>query len=80
MKNKIMKYLSGEEILVGDEVLIENGKTTGIVETIIESQKEMEQWNVEESGVLIKAAPFGLVFWPHSNSDDPIVFQKHENT
>jgi len=75
-----MKYLSGEEILVGDEVLIENGKTPGIVEIIIESQKEMKQWNVEESGVLIKAAPFGLVFWPLSNNDDPIVFQKHENT
>ena len=75
-----MNYQTGEEILVGDEVLIENGKTPGIVERIIESQKEMEQWNVEESGVLIKAAPFGLVFWPFSNNDDPIVFQKHENT
>ena len=75
-----MKYLTGKEISVGDEVLIENGKTSGVIETIIETQKEMEQWNVEETGVLIKAAPFGLVFWPQSNNDDPVVFKKNENT
>ena len=75
-----MNYQTGEEILVGDEVLIEKGKTTGVIDTVIETQEEMKQWNVEEPGVLIKSAPFGLVFWPNSNNDDPVVFQKHENT
>ena len=69
-----MKYSSGEEILVGDEVLIENGKTPGVIETIVETQEEMKEWNVEESGVLVKAAPFGLVFWPLTNTDDPVIF------
>jgi len=73
-----MKYLSGKEIVVGDEVLIERGKTTGVIDKIIESEEEMNQWNVEEPGVLIKSMPFGLVFWPQSNIEDPIVF-KNDN-
>ena len=75
-----MKYSSGEEILVGDEVLIENRKTLGVIETIVETHEEMKEWNVEESGVLIKSAPFGLVFWPLTNTDDPVIFKKHGNT
>ena len=75
-----MNYLSGEEILVGDSVFIENGKTPGIIERIIETQEEMKQCNVEEAGVLIKSPPFGLVFWPQSFTQDPVIFKQREST
>ena len=69
-----MNYSSGEEICVGDNVLIERGKTPGVVEYLIDSEQDQSSWNLNERGVLIKAAPFGSVFWPIEENDDPVVF------
>ena len=58
---------------IGDSVLIEHGRTPGTITEVIESQ--FKQWNVDEPGVMIKSAPFGLVFLPVSTfNEDPIVF------
>lgn len=75
-----MKYLSGEEIRLGDNVLIENGRTNGIVEYIIETESDMEEWNLEEKGVLLKSEPFGSVFWPIEEKNDPVVYVSRNNT
>lgn len=69
-----MKYQSGEIIEVGDHVLIEHGKTPGIVEFVIESEKDIKLWDLDEAGVLLKSAPFGAVFWPIAEIDDPVIF------
>lgn len=64
-----MRYRSGERIEVGDSVLIESGKTFGIVLEIVESRLDLGTWNVDESGIMIESKPFGLVFWPESEID-----------
>lgn len=69
-----MNYSSGEEVRVGDNVLIENGTTTGLVEHIIESEKDLKEWKVEEKGVLLSSAPSGSVFWPIGETVDPVEF------
>jgi hypothetical protein len=64
-----MKYISGDTVQKGDRVLIEHGRTPGRVTAVVESSAEMAQCNVEEPGLMIESAPFGLVFWPTSSPD-----------
>ena len=71
-----MKYVTGDEMKVGDLVLIEKGKTEGIVHSVVQTDEEMQNWSVDEVGVLIESAPFGLVFWPLSETEDPVVFRR----
>lgn len=75
-----MKYLSGEEIEVGDNLLIENRRTPGIVECVIETDQDMKEWNLDEQGVLLKSPPFGSVFWPIEEKDDPVIFVSRGST
>lgn len=74
-----MRYLSGEEIKVNDNVLIENRRTPGVVEYIIETDQDIKEWNINEQGVLLKSPPFGSVFWPIEGKDDPVVFVSRGN-
>uniref|UniRef100_UPI0019549137 hypothetical protein n=2 Tax=Gammaproteobacteria TaxID=1236 RepID=UPI0019549137 len=69
-----MHYLCGKQIKIGDAVLIESGQTTGTVEAIIVTAEDMNQWQVNEPGILVKTDPFGLVFWPQSDPD-PVLLQ-----
>ncbi len=68
-----MKYFSKESVKIGDIVLIEKGKTKGIIEDIIDTKEKMEFWGVKEKGLMIKAKPFGLVFWA-MDDEERIVF------
>ena len=38
----MLKYSDGSEIMVGDSVLLENGRTPGVVEFIVTTAKEMK--------------------------------------
>lgn len=67
-----MRYPCGNPVRIGDPVLIESGRTSGVIEAVIETAEDMHEWQVDEPGVLIKSEPFGLVFWPTSNAD-PVV-------
>lgn len=69
-----MKYETGEEVRVGDSVLLEHGKTLGKVKSIVQTIKQMEEWNVNEVGLLIESVPFGLVFWPATYPEDPVQY------
>lgn len=60
-----MNYLDGTEILTGDVVLIGQGGTEGSIVAVVE-QDRMTEFNVKEPGVMISAAPFGLVYIPAS--------------
>jgi hypothetical protein len=75
-----MNYGTGEKVQIGDDVLIENRRTTGEVQHIIETDDDMKNFNVNEKGVLLKSGPFGLVFWPIEYKDDPVVFVSRKNT
>ncbi len=59
----MFKYDDGTDVLVGDNVLIENGKTPGIVDLIITTEEEAKNINVDEVGIMLKSPPFGLVYF-----------------
>jgi hypothetical protein len=69
-----MNYSSGETVEKGDSVTLEHGKTPGVVYAVIESPQQINEWNLDEPGIMIEAEPFGLVFWPASETYDPVVF------
>lgn len=69
-----MNYITGEEVKTGDRVLIEGGKTSGVVYAIVETNLQMQEWGVDELGMVINSLPFGLVFWPHLEINDPVIF------
>jgi hypothetical protein len=76
----VLAYPNGAEIRVGDSVLIENGRTPGTVVDVI-GPEQIAAFNVDEPGVMIKSAPFGLVFIPVSLfADEGIVFVKRDET
>jgi hypothetical protein len=71
----MFKYQDGADVLVGDIVLIESGKTPGIVDRIITSDEEAKSINVDEVGVMLISPPFGLVFFSkHWLQQDPLRF------
>jgi len=59
----MFKYNDGSEVLVGDTVLIENGKTLGIVDHIVTTEEEAKGINVDEVGIMLKSPAFGLVYF-----------------
>ncbi len=77
----VIAYQDGTEMRVGDAVLIEHGRTPGTISDLIQANADLKQWNVTEPGVMIKSAPFGLVFLPVSTfAGDPIVFVARNET
>ena len=69
-----MRYQTGETIEEGDHVLIENKKTSAVVEKVIDTLDAAAELGLQEIGVLLRSAPFGVVFWPALEIDDPLVF------
>lgn len=71
----MFKYEDGAAIMVGDSVLLEHGRTPGIVESIVSTAEEMKATNVDEPGVMLKSPPFGRVYLPQwSLLEDPLRF------
>lgn len=75
-----MNYISGEEVQVGDSVLIERCRTPGVVEYIIETDKDIKERDLDERGVLLLSEPFGSVFWPIDEKYDPVIFVSRKAT
>ncbi|TFW70755.1 hypothetical protein C3Y98_00855 [Methylotenera oryzisoli] len=74
----MFKYQDGSEILIGDSVMFENGKTIGIVELIAVSEADIKSINVNEAGIMLKSEPFGLVYLSeHWLKNDPLLFLSH---
>ena len=69
-----MNYRTGEPVKIGDSVSLEHGKTAGIVHALIESAEQIREWSLSEPGVMVESEPFGLVFWPSSEANDPLIF------
>jgi len=71
-------YDDGTEVQVGDSVLLEHGRTPGVVTSIIVSEAEIKATNVDEPGIMLRSPPFGLVFLPKwSLETDPLQFVSH---
>jgi len=58
----MFKYQDGSEILIGDSVLLENGKSSGVVDLIINTEDEVKAFKVDEIGIMLKSVSFGLVY------------------
>jgi hypothetical protein len=77
----MIAYQNGMPMRVGDTVLIEHGRTQGVVVEIIEALADLQQWRLKEPGITIKSLTFGFVFLPVSTfSDDPVVFVGRDET
>jgi hypothetical protein len=77
----MISYQDGTEMKVGDAVLIEDGRTPGTIRELLQANADFKQWNVTEPGVMIKSAPFGLIFIPVSNfTDEPIILVARNET
>ena len=77
----MISYQDGTEMRVGDAVLIEDGRTPGTIRELLQANADFKQWNVTEPGVMIKSAPFGLIFIPVSIfTDEPIIFVARNET
>ena len=77
----MIPYQDGTEMRVYDAVRIEDGRTPGTIRELIQANADFKQWNVTEPGVMIKSAPFGLIFIPVSIfTDEPIIFVARNET
>ena len=65
----------GNALRVGQDLLVEHGRTVATVETIILSGEEQRNYNVDEPGVMFLSAPFGRLFIPRSflEQDPPVL-------
>lgn len=71
---EIPRYGDGTPIQVGDRVLIEHRRTEGIVERIVVSPGDIAAFGTHEAGVMLLSEPFGRVYWPLDDDQDPLVF------
>jgi len=69
-----MNYSTGEVVEIGDSVALEHGKTPGVVQVVIETPQQIEEWGLDEPGIMVESEPFGWVFWPTSETYDPVIF------
>jgi hypothetical protein len=58
----MITYPDGSEARSGDYVAIDSGARTGMVEAVIDTIEELEIWNLEERGLMVKSDYYGLVF------------------
>ena len=70
----IVRHADGTAVQVGDQVLIEHGRTPGIVEMVIVEPNDIAEFNVGEAGVMLLSRPFWRVFWPLDCPEDPVIF------
>ena len=76
VRSQVNSYSDGTEMKVGDSVLIEHGRTPGTIGGVVVSAEHMRHWNLDKAGVMIKSAPFGLVFPP----EDPVIYVSRDET
>ncbi len=66
-----MKYLSGQEICVGDNVIAD--KSEGVIVCVIDTkqftEKYSEGWAYLEKGCLVETKEMGLIHYPESDED-----------
>jgi hypothetical protein len=71
----MIEYQDGSAVLVGDCVLIENGRTEATVVHVVATAEQQREWGVELPGVMLKSAPFGLLYLPTEFlADEPLRF------
>lgn len=54
-----MNYFTGEIVEIGDSVALEYGNTHGTVHSVIESPQQIEEWGLDEPGIMVESEPLG---------------------
>ncbi len=71
----MIRYLDGSAVVVGDYVLIENGRTEATVVQVVTTAEQQREWGVELPGVMLRSAPFGLLYLPTEFlAEEPLQF------
>ena len=71
----MFKYDDGSEVLIGDNVLLENGSTLGVVDLIVKTEAEVKDFKVAEVGVMVNSESSGLVYLTKRwLADEPLKF------
>jgi hypothetical protein len=74
----MLTYQNGNRIEIGDSVRFERGRTSGTVYELVDTSAKASELGVEEEGVMLKSAPFGLVFLSVTSLlADPLEFISH---
>ena len=71
-----MIYSTGDKILVGDLVCLEGGRSEGKIVTIIDSNELLDEFDLQEFGVMIKSDTFGLLFVESPENDQSLTLKK----
>lgn len=70
-----IRYATGEVAQVGDHVNNDGWKS--VVEDVIATPAKMDNWGIDEFGLMLKCAEAGLVFQPRASTTwDAITFEK----
>lgn len=71
----MFKYKDNTEVLIGDNVLLESGKTSGVVDLIVNTQAEVKAFKVDEAGVMVSLVGTGMVYLTKQwLADEPLQF------
>jgi hypothetical protein len=71
----MFKYQDGSAVLIGDNVLFDEGQTSGVVDLVVNTEEEVKAFKVAEVGVLLKSTPSGLVYLTRKwLKEDPLRF------
>lgn len=76
-----MKYLSGEEVMVGDVVLVafKTAADESRVKLVLApGSAEAIAWDAPEGGVLIESEATGLVLWREPDEDMKFIRREHD--
>jgi hypothetical protein len=72
-----MTYMSGEEVLEGDEVRMRHGgrdEPGFVIKVIAPGSPDAEAWSAPEGGVLIEGGGIGLSLTADLENDEDVVF------
>ena len=62
VSSAVARYADGTAAQIDDRVLIEHGRTAGIVELAIVAPDQIAEWGVGKPGLMLLSEPFGRVF------------------
>jgi len=68
-----MKYIDGQEVMIGDRVTLSDGSTGEVVFCIdrgeFSANYPKAEWEYLGSGAMVKSDKFGLIHYPEADSE-----------
>jgi hypothetical protein len=68
-----MKYLDGQEVIIGDKILLDDGSKGEVVFCIdrdeFSDEYPREEWMYLGTGAMVKVEKYGLIHYPSNDGD-----------